>query len=90
MQVIAHLTLKRPLDVDRTQFFSQAEAFAMLCKLDYVTIDGGHLGGELGDGVAGGGPKSRSWELGTGSCLGRGGAGSRWERQWETGWVAKG
>ena len=39
-QVLQHLTKKRPVSVDRTQFFAHAEAFAVLVKIDFVSVDG--------------------------------------------------
>eukprot|EP00798_Chlamydomonas_sp_ICE-L_P001299 gene1299-32650_t len=39
-KVLQHLTKKRPTNVDRTQFFGQAEAFAVLVMLDFVAVDG--------------------------------------------------
>mmetsp|Transcript_44422 Transcript_44422/g.113491 ORF Transcript_44422/g.113491 Transcript_44422/m.113491 type:complete len:307 (+) Transcript_44422:554-1474(+) len=38
--VLKHLTIKRPLDADRAEFFAFAEAFAALVKLGTVSISG--------------------------------------------------
>ena len=35
-----HLVLKRTLDVDRLEFFPQAETFAAMVKLEYVLTTG--------------------------------------------------
>ena len=39
-RVLKHLTLKRPVAVDRTEFFAHAEAFAALVQLECVSIPG--------------------------------------------------
>lgn len=39
-QVLKMLTIKRPVTVDRKEFYLQAEAFAALVKVDMVAIDG--------------------------------------------------
>lgn len=39
-QVLQHLTKKRPVGVDRTQFFVHAEAFAVLVNIEFVSVDG--------------------------------------------------
>lgn len=40
LQTMKHLMIKRPLDVDRLEFFSQAETFAAMVKLSYVLVEG--------------------------------------------------
>lgn len=42
-QVLSHLTKKRPVGADRTQFFAHAEAFAVLVNIEFVSIDGAYL-----------------------------------------------
>lgn len=39
-QAMKHLMIKRPLDVDRTEFFPQAETFAAMVKLEFVLMPG--------------------------------------------------
>ena len=39
-QVLTHLAKKRPVTVDRAQFFAHADAFAALVKLGFVQVDG--------------------------------------------------
>lgn len=39
-RVLKHLTAKRPVAVDRTEFFAHAEAFAALVQLEFVSIPG--------------------------------------------------
>ncbi|KAK9838376.1 hypothetical protein WJX81_008030 [Elliptochloris bilobata] len=39
-KVLKHLTAKRAVAVDRTEFFAHAEAFASLVQLDFVSIPG--------------------------------------------------
>ena len=38
--ILQFLTVKRPLDCDRRDFFAYAEAFASLVKLDFVSVSG--------------------------------------------------
>ncbi len=40
MQVLKHLTQKRPVNTDRAEFFMHAEAFASLVYLEFVKIPG--------------------------------------------------
>ena len=40
MQAMHHLMVKRPLDIDRREVFSQAEAFAAMVSLEYVLTSG--------------------------------------------------
>jgi hypothetical protein len=39
-QVLKHLTVKRPVDASRMDFFAQAEAFAALVNMEFVSITG--------------------------------------------------
>lgn len=39
-KVLTHLAKKRPVTVDRVQFFAHADAFAALVKLGFVQVDG--------------------------------------------------
>lgn len=39
-KVLSHLTKKRPVNADRTQFFAHAEAFAVLVQIEFVSVDG--------------------------------------------------
>jgi len=40
LQVLAHMTKKRPVDVNRVEFILQAEAFACLVKMECVHAEG--------------------------------------------------
>lgn len=40
LQVLKHLTLKRPVEASRMDFFAHAEAFAALVSLEFVSISG--------------------------------------------------
>ncbi len=40
LQVLKHLTLKRPVEASRMDFFAHAEAFAALVLLEFVSISG--------------------------------------------------
>eukprot|EP00245_Coleochaete_scutata_P012341 TRINITY_DN4766_c0_g1_i3.p1 TRINITY_DN4766_c0_g1~~TRINITY_DN4766_c0_g1_i3.p1 ORF type:complete len:567 (+),score=75.98 TRINITY_DN4766_c0_g1_i3:122-1822(+) len=39
-QVLKHLTVRRTIDIDRMDFFAQAEAFASFVNLEFVSITG--------------------------------------------------
>lgn len=39
-RVLKHLTAKRAVAVDRTEFFAHAEAFAALVQMEFVSIPG--------------------------------------------------
>jgi hypothetical protein len=39
-KVLKHLTLKRPVEASRMDFFAHAEAFAALVSLEFVSISG--------------------------------------------------
>ncbi|GAQ84869.1 hypothetical protein KFL_002090210 [Klebsormidium nitens] len=39
-RVLKHLTVKRPVDASRADFFAQAEAFAALVNMEFVSITG--------------------------------------------------
>lgn len=40
LKVLKHLTVKRPVEASRMDFFAHAEAFAALVNLDFVSING--------------------------------------------------
>ena len=40
LKVLKHLTVKRPVDASRMDFFAHAEAFAALVNLEFVSING--------------------------------------------------
>lgn len=42
-QVLKHLTVKRPVEASRLDFFAHAEAFASLVNLEFVSITGKYL-----------------------------------------------
>ena len=44
-RVLKHLTAKRAVAVDRTEFFAHAEAFAALVQMEFVSIPGARRGG---------------------------------------------
>ena len=39
-KVLKHLTVKRPVEASRMDFFAHAEAFAALVNLEFVSING--------------------------------------------------
>lgn len=39
-KVLKHLTVKRPVEASRMEFFAHAEAFAALVNLEFVSING--------------------------------------------------
>jgi hypothetical protein len=41
-QVVKHLTLARPVDANRAEIIAQAEAFACLVSLEFVSVQGAH------------------------------------------------
>lgn len=40
LKVLKHLTVKRPVEASRMDFFAHAEAFAALVNLEFVSING--------------------------------------------------